>query len=168
MRIRLAVIGAVAGGIALTAAAAADGSFALAYENARLVGAVLTAEALVGLVAAFLVLGRVRRTHRAADLLLCCGLALLAAAQLGLSAIPDLVSAEGSTFVAWSGLLARVGGAALLLAAALVPSGAHARVPARVALAATFGAAWAMAIAVAVVAGRLPDASGLDFAARGE
>ena len=42
MRIRLAVIGAVAGGIALTAAAVADGSFALSYENARIVGAVLT------------------------------------------------------------------------------------------------------------------------------
>src|ERR687897_246615 len=120
MRIRLAVTGAVAGGMALTAAAAADGSFALSYENPRLVGAVLTAEALIGLLAAFLVLGRVRRTHRAADLLLCCGLALLAGAQLGLSAIPELVSEEGSRFAAWTGLLIRAGGAALLLAAAIL------------------------------------------------
>ena len=168
MRIRLAVTGAVAGGMALTAAAAADGSFALSYENPRLVGAVLTAEALVGLLAAFLVLGRVRRTHRAADLLLCCGLALLAGAQLGLSAIPELVSEEGSRFAAWTGLLIRAGGAALLLAAAILRAGAQARVPARVALTATFGLASAAAIVVALLAPQLPDASGLDFAARGE
>jgi signal transduction histidine kinase len=154
--------------MALTTAAAADGSFALSYENPRLVGAVLTAEALVGLLAAFLVLGRVRRTHRAADLLLCCGLALLAAAQLGLSAIPELVSEEGSRFAAWTGLLARAGGAALLLAAAFVRAGVQARVRARLALTATFGIAWAAAIVVALLAPQLPDASGFDFAARGE
>ena len=150
--------------MALTTAAVAEGSFALSYENARLVSAVLTAEALVGLLAAFLVLGRVRRTHRTADLLLCCGLALLAGAQLGLSAVPELVSAEGSRFVTWTALLARVAGGALLLAAALVRTDLRARVPARVALAATFGAACAVAITVGAVAGALPDASGLSDA----
>jgi signal transduction histidine kinase len=166
MRIRLAVTGAGVAGIAVTTAVAVEDSFALAYENAALHAAVLTAEGMVGLLAAFLVFGRARRTSHASDLLLCCGLTLLAATVLAFGAVPATLDLDDPRFVAWAGLLGRAAGAALLAAAALTAPELRAWARPHAALALTLGVAGAVTVAVALVAPQLPHPTGPGYPER--
>jgi hypothetical protein len=64
-------------------------------------------------VVGYLALGRYRESARAQDLLLACGLAILAVANLVLTAVPAAVALSGgSELTRWTPLLVRVFGTA--------------------------------------------------------
>lgn len=92
-----------------------------AYEAPALHVALETAEALIAVVVAYLALGRFREAGRAQDLLLACGLTVLAVANLVLTALPQALAGEGGDgLTRWTPLLVRLFGAVLVAAAALV------------------------------------------------
>jgi signal transduction histidine kinase len=122
LRTRTAVIATAAGAASVTAAVAAVPSLHFAYRNRELHVALLTAEALIALFSAFLLLGRLRRRGALEDLLLCMALAVLAVSNLLFAAVPAVISTDTSVFSTWSSLLGRLLGATLFAAAAIVPS----------------------------------------------
>jgi signal transduction histidine kinase len=122
LRTRTAVIATAAGAASVTAAVAAVPSLHFAYRNPELHVALLTAEALIALFSAFLLLGRLRRRGALEDLLLCMALAVLAVSNLLFAAVPAVISTDTSVFSTWSSLLGRLLGATLFAAAAIVPS----------------------------------------------
>lgn len=92
-----------------------------AYEAPALHVALETGEALIALVVAYLAIGRFRAMGRLQDLLLAVGLAVLAAANLVLTAVPAAVALSGGTgLTRWTPLLVRLFGTSLIAAAALV------------------------------------------------
>jgi signal transduction histidine kinase len=93
-----------------------------AYRRPVLHAGLETAEALVALLIAYLVIGRLRRTRSLDDLILAVGLATLAVGSLCFTAAPALV-AEGrpNAVLSWTGVGVRLFGAALFAAAAFVP-----------------------------------------------
>ena len=80
-----------------------------------------TAAALIALLAAFLVFGRVLRDPRLDDVLLACGLAVLALSNFGFRAIPALYAARSDREFVWATVVGRLLGAALLALAAFTP-----------------------------------------------
>lgn len=100
----------------------------LAYRAPALHVSLETAEAMIALVVACLVLGRSRETARLQDVLLGGGFALLTAANLVLTAVPSAVALSGgSPLTRWAPLLVRLLGTLLVVVAAVV--GPHRRVP---------------------------------------
>ena len=92
-----------------------------AYRAPALHVALETAEAVVALVAAYLVAGRFRDHRRVQELLLVCGLAVLATANLLLSALPAaVVLSQDQDLSRWAPLVVRLLGALLIACAALV------------------------------------------------
>lgn len=77
-----------------------------------------TAAAVVAVLAAFLILGRLRREPRMDDLLLACGLAVLALSNLFFRAVPAAVSDRNQSTFVWAAVVGRLLGALLLAAAA--------------------------------------------------
>jgi hypothetical protein len=71
LRTRTAVRATAAGAASVTAAVVAVPSLHFAYRNPDLYVALLTAEALIALLSAYLLLGRLRRRRALEDLLLC-------------------------------------------------------------------------------------------------
>ena len=136
------------------ACAAATAAFALlpvvgfAFRNKELHIALQTTEALISLLAAFLVLGRFHRRAGLDELLLCAALVFLGTANLAFSAIPAVVSHDTTAFAGWSGLFARSIAALLLAAAAFARP---VRVSAR-AQAVALGAAVLLLAGIAAVA----------------
>ncbi len=112
--------GAVA--LLLTACVLAVPDLRFSYRAPALHVALETAEAMIALVVAYLVGGRFRTNRRLQELLLVCGLAVLAAANLLLSALPAAVLlSPDQELTRWAPLVARLLGALLVAGAALVP-----------------------------------------------
>jgi signal transduction histidine kinase len=119
---RSAVIATAAGAASVTAAVAAVPSLHFASRNPDLHVALLTAEALIALFSAYLLLGRLRRRGALEDLLLCMALAVMAFSNLVFAAVPAVFSSDTSVFSTWSSLVGRLLGATLFAAAAIAPS----------------------------------------------
>jgi hypothetical protein len=107
----------------LTALVLAVPALRLSYRAPALHVALETAEAIIALVVAYLVGGRFRDHRRMQELLLLCGLVVLAGTNLLLSAIPSAVLlSQDQELSRWAPLVARLLGTLLVTAAALVPS----------------------------------------------
>jgi signal transduction histidine kinase len=106
---------------AITTTFALVPSLPLGFRAPALHVALETAAALIAFLAAFLVLGRLRREGRVPDLLLTCGLAILALSNFGFRTVPAVVDPHNSAVVVWGAVGGRVFGAALLAAAAIAP-----------------------------------------------
>jgi signal transduction histidine kinase len=106
---------------AVTVLAAASPALRFGYHAPALHVALETAAALVALVSAFLVFGRLERELRLDDLLLASGLGLLALMNFFFSAVPAITNDPANTFVTSSAVTGRFLGAVLLAAAAFTP-----------------------------------------------
>ena len=105
----------------VTLAAVTLAPLQFAYRSAASHVIVSTAGSVVALLAAFLIFGRLRRSARLNDLLLTCGLCLLALSSAVLAVLPAFVSGNSRVFLDWDGRIWRLLGACLLAAAALTP-----------------------------------------------
>lgn len=94
--------------------------FDLGYEKAHLHISVRTAEALIGLMAAYLFYGRYRRRQRLDDFVLSAGFALLALVNLLFGTAPVVVREDPSPFSVWTTGAGRLIGTACLAVAALM------------------------------------------------
>src|SRR5215211_826524 len=133
-----------------------------AHKSPTLHVAIETSVSIIGLLAAYLVLGRFRRSEALDDLLLVGALVLLALTNLCFSALPALEGGPSGRFETWSPVIGRVFGAIGVAVAAFSPSKRlHSR---RRALAIMLGGCAvglvAIAAVIAGVRGVLP--SGLD------
>ena len=106
---------------AVTVVVSASSAVRLGYHAPALHVALETASALVALVAAFLVFGRLQRALRLDDLLLASGLGVLALTDFFFRAVPAVTGNRLDTFVTWSAISGRLLGAVLLAAAAFAP-----------------------------------------------
>src|SRR5918912_3276128 len=108
---------------ALTAVVLVVPSVHFAYRSTSLHATLETAAGLVAALAAYLVLGRFRRSGRADDLILFGGLAVLAVSNFIFSATPWTLAGDTSLrFSTWMTLLGTFVGSALLAAAAFAPA----------------------------------------------
>lgn len=128
--------------LAVTAAIAFVPGLVFAYRNEHLHIALQTAEALIGLLASYLVLGRFHRRELLDALLLSMSLMVLAFSNLLFGAGAAVVSTTSTPFATWSGLTGRTVGAILLAAAAFAPNH-RMRLPA--------ASRWPLAVAALVV-----------------
>ena len=113
---------AAAGALLLTLVIVVVPAFRFAYRAPALHVALETAEAVVAFVVAYLVGGRYRQNRRVQELLLTCGLVVLATANLLLSALPAAVSlSQDQELSRWTPLAVRLLGALLVAGAALAP-----------------------------------------------
>jgi signal transduction histidine kinase len=125
MRLRTRFVTLVAADVAgaLTVAVVVLPFLRPAYSSAALHATLETACGLIALLAAFLVLGRYRRTARTDDLALAAGLGFLACANLVFTAMPwALVSEDSMRFAAWTSLMGTVAGTFTLALSSLMPS----------------------------------------------
>jgi len=155
-----ALVTAVISGVA-TVAVALLPQLHFAYRQPLLHVALETAASLVVLLAAFLVLGRLRRAGRLNELLLACGLALLALLNLFLLTVPALAQLVPRELVVWVALVGNSFGAGLFAFAAFVPR-RRLRRPGLALAGGAAGAAMAVLVAAVLVsefAGRLPQAA---------
>jgi signal transduction histidine kinase len=143
----------VSGGV--TAVVTASPALQFAYHKPTLHVALETATAVVALLAAFLVLGRVRRTARLDELLILCGLGMLALASLFLAAVPSAFSDRSGTTIVWASITAKTLGRAVFAAGAFAPRRRIRRPRLGIPLAAITSVA---AVAAAVLAARLLEA----------
>ena len=131
-----------------------------AHRSRELHVALVTAEALIALLGAYLVLGRFRRRRGVDDLLLALALGALSLSNMCFAAIPAVVGGDTSVFPTWSAAFGRLLGAGLLAAAALAPPRrllAHSRLPAVLALA-TLALLCAIGFTIAALEASLPPA----------
>ena len=165
LRTRAAVIATACVSAAVTAVVAFAPGLHFAYRNPDMHVALLTAEALIALLSAYLVLGRFSRRRALDDLVLCMALAVMAVANLLFAALPAVVGSDTSIFSTWSTLLGRLLGALLFAAAAVIPS-RRARVS-RGRLVVVWAAAGAVLGAIAIGVGLLESQlpSGVEIAA---
>jgi signal transduction histidine kinase len=105
---------------AVTAAALALPGLSFSVRNPELHLAIVMAEALIGLLAGYLALGRLRRWRRLDHLLLGAGLGCLGISQLMFGAVPAIVGDSTGAFGTWGVMAGRLGGGILLATAALV------------------------------------------------
>jgi signal transduction histidine kinase len=92
------------------------------YDNLHFFVALRTAEALIGLIAAFLFYGRYQRRERLDDLVLSTGFGILALNNLYFGAIPAVAGEDPSRLVIWGGTIGSLlGTASIALAAVLKP-----------------------------------------------
>jgi len=94
-----------------------------AYSSRPLHVAIETAASIIGLIAAYLVLGRFRRSGSLSDLLLVAAFVLLAASNLCFSTLPALSGGPPGKFDTWSPVGGRLLGAMAIAAAAVAPTG---------------------------------------------
>jgi signal transduction histidine kinase len=92
-----------------------------AHRNPELHVGLVTGEALIALLGAYLVLGRFRSRRGVDDLILSLALGTLSASNLCFAAIPAVMASDTSVFPTWSAALGRLLGAAILAIAALTP-----------------------------------------------
>ncbi len=107
--------------VAATAVIALVPGLHFAYRNPDLHVALVTTEALIALLAAFLVAGRYDRVRHLNDLVLSVALLLMALSNLLFAAAPAVFGSDTSRFSTWSALSGRLIGAIVFAAAALVP-----------------------------------------------
>src|ERR671923_1345723 len=93
----------------------------LAYRNPELHVALVTGEALVALLGAYLVFGRFRRRGGVDDLFLSLALGALSVSNLCFAAIPAVTAGDTSVFPTWSAAAGRLVGAGILAVAAITP-----------------------------------------------
>jgi signal transduction histidine kinase len=137
-----ALVTAVVSAVAIVAVALLP-QLHFAYPAPALHVALETSSSLIALLAGFLVLGRLRRAGRLDELLLACGLALLALLNLFLLTVPALVGLVPQDLGPWATLVGSALGAALFALAAFVPR-RRLRRPGLV-------AGWAASVATAVL-----------------
>ena len=132
----------------------------VAYRNPPLHVAVETAASLISLVAAQLIYGRFRQSYLLSDLLLTASLITFAVANLIFSTIPAVADGGPGPFATWAPVAGRLLGAALLALAALWPDRTlrHPTRDVRRVIAGCVVALAAVAAAVALAGGGLPDA----------
>jgi signal transduction histidine kinase len=120
MAIRRAPLAAAAVSVGLTGAVALLPlrSIRFAYESETIHVALETTAALVAGAAAFLLAGRAAERARRADVLLAAGLAAFALTNLAFGVVPELVDSRTPAWADWAGLVGRLVGDDLLVAAA--------------------------------------------------
>ncbi len=106
---------------AATAAVVFVPALRFAYRGPELHIALETAAALIGLLAAYLVFGRFRRSGRLDDFMLCYSLSLLAFSNLFFAVLPALSSSGADRFGTWARLIGQLLGAVLFAAASVAP-----------------------------------------------
>jgi signal transduction histidine kinase len=129
-----------------------------AYRSRPLHVAIETAASIIGLVAAYLLLGRYRRSASLRDLLLVGAFVLLAATNLCFSSFPAMSGGPPGRFATWSPVAGRLLGALALAAAAFAPT-RRLRAPRRdllIMLGACAGVLAVIAAGVALLGDRLP------------
>jgi signal transduction histidine kinase len=121
-RARAAGLGSALLAAGITIAVTVIPGIQFAYRRPVLRVGLETAEALVALLIAYLVIGRLRRSRSLDDLVLAVALGTLALGNLCFGAIPALV-AEGqpAPVASWAGVGTRILGALLFAAAAFIP-----------------------------------------------
>jgi signal transduction histidine kinase len=92
-----------------------------AYKSSDAHVMIATAVALIGILAAGLILARFLRSHELQDLALTGALVIMSASNLFLSAIPDAFGVLNTNFVAWAPFLGRVAGALAFALSVAVP-----------------------------------------------
>jgi signal transduction histidine kinase len=105
----------------VTAAVVFVPALRFAYRLPDVHVAIETAAALIGLLAAYLVLGRFERSGQLEDFVLSYSLAVLACSNLFFAALPSLVATGTDHFSTWARLLGQLVGALVFAAAAVVP-----------------------------------------------
>lgn len=158
--LRREVVALVAASAAVTLVVTFAPALQFGYRAAALHVALETTAALVGSFAAFLLFGRLRGSPTLDDLLLACGLGVLAISNLAFRAVPAVAGERQDSVFAWITVFGRLFGASLIAAGAFAPSrrlsGGRRTI--------TACAAGAAALVVAVAAGvalaetHLPDA----------
>jgi signal transduction histidine kinase len=142
----------------MTAAVVFVPSLRFAYRVPDLHVAIETAAALIGLLAAFLVLGRFERSRQLDDLVLCYSLGVLACSNLLFAAVPSVLTTGSDQFSTWARLFGQLLGALVFAAAAMLPT-RRLRRPRRAALAGALSfplVLAAIAVLVALLHSSLP------------
>jgi hypothetical protein len=121
---RALIAGTAAGAALATLLISILPSVDFAYRSHTLHVAIETAASIIGLLAAYLVLGRFRRSASLRDLLLVGAFLLLAATNLCFSSLPALSGGPPGRFETWSPVAGRLLGAVALAAAAFAPPAA--------------------------------------------
>jgi signal transduction histidine kinase len=132
-----------------------------AYDDSALHVAIETAATLVGLMATFLLLGRVQRTHFLDELTLACGFSLLALSNLVFGALPPILGVGSNQVAAWGWLITSAAAAILICAASLLPRRSVSLEPGRAAVlvvAASTGFVIVTLLLVAMIRNGLPPA----------
>lgn len=159
-RARALLAASVAAAVLVSLALAALPFVKYAYRAPGLHVALNTADAVIALVAAYLVYGRYRQGSRVRYLLLASSLSVLAIANLPFAAVPEaLVMQDAPEVGEWAPLFLRAFGSALFAAAAVVPG--RVRVDRRTARRAVAGVAFTVAWLGGFglyATGRLPEA----------
>jgi signal transduction histidine kinase len=106
---------------AVTAALALAPQLHLGYPRQAADLALDTAASVIGLLAYFLLFGRLRRRSRLDEILLACALAVLAISSLFLSTVPAVAGWAPDDLTAWVAPVANSFGALLLVLAAFLP-----------------------------------------------
>jgi signal transduction histidine kinase len=104
-----------------TAAVVLIPALRFAYRLPEVHVALETVAALVGLLAAYLVFGRFRRSGHLADFVLCYSLCVLAFSNLFFAVLPALLDGGTDRFGTWARLCAQVLGTGLFALAAVLP-----------------------------------------------
>jgi signal transduction histidine kinase len=104
-----------------TAAIAFFPSLRFAYNNGALKIALETTATLGALVASFLLLGRVQRTRLLDELVLACGLTILAVSNSFFAILASVLAPESNRLVMWEPLIGSTSAALVIAASALVP-----------------------------------------------
>jgi signal transduction histidine kinase len=106
---------------AATAAVVLVPTLRFAYHAPELHTAIETAATLIGLLAAYLVFGRYRRSGQLDDFVLCCSLALLAGSNLFFAVVPEVTGDGSDDFRTWARLFGQLLGSAVFATAAFAP-----------------------------------------------
>ena len=114
------VIAALVSGAA-TAAVVFVPALRFAYRLPEVHVALETTAALVGLLAAYLVFGRFRRSGHLADFVLCYSLGVLAFSNLFFAVTPALLDSGADSLGTWARLCGQLLGTSLFAAAAVIP-----------------------------------------------
>src|SRR5919108_930675 len=118
---RVAVLATAAVSAAVTLVITVLPQLHYAYRAPHTHVALETAATLIGLLASFLVFGRLRRRPLLNELLLACGLGLLALTNLSFVIVPTLAESSPHRWTVWAAIVGRSLGALLFALAAFVP-----------------------------------------------
>ena len=153
----IGLIALVCGAVTLAAVTLPIVQFA--YRSAVVHVIIATAGCVVAVLAAFLVFGRVKRSVRLNDLLLACGLSLLAMAAAVLAVLPAFAGRDVQISLDWDGRIFKLFGAALLAASVLAATRGRLKRPdlvGKIVLGGALSLVLPTAIVVWLVRGRLP------------
>lgn len=158
-RWRLGAAALIAAAALATVASAVEPDARLAARNVAVQASYETAAAFVALLVAYLLAGRYGRTRGRRDLVLACGVSVLALSNLLFTAVPNMAGARDAAFAVWASTLGTLTAASALAAGAMMsnhPLGRPRRAGGLAALAALAAVA-AIALAVGLLDARLPN-----------